>query len=212
LKATVAALGITLATASAADVIPITQSNAALAGFPGPYANLTVTLDDSNTATLTLTALGSYLFGGQGTLGVNFNGAVVLVGAITGNAGPGSPCPYSTGGAANEDGFGSFNFTIDTFDGANCASTTLSFTVDLLSGTWANAAAVTTANENGSLAAAHIYAGCTLGTDNTRTCQVTGYANNTGGGLPNEIPEPQSLALLAMGLLGLSLARRKRRK
>jgi hypothetical protein len=209
LRIIVATLGVAAAGASNADSIPISQGNGALAGFPGPYATLTYNLVDSNTANISVTTIGSYLIGAEGTLGLNFNGAVTLVGAISGNAGPGSPCPYSLGGAGNEDGFGSFNFTINTFDGANCASSTISFTVDLVSGTWANSAAILTPNNNNSLAAVHVFAGCTIGTDGTRTCQATGFANNTGGGLPNEAPEPGTLALFGIGFLGLALGRRK---
>jgi hypothetical protein len=210
LKASVAALGITLASASHADVISISNPNSGISGYAGPYANVTYSLVDSNTATFTVTTLGSYLIGSQGTLGLNFNGAVSLSSAISGNAGPTASCPYSLGGAGNLNGFGSFNFTIDTFDGANCASSLLTFTVDLVSGTWANTAAILTANSTGSLAAAHIFAGCTIGTNGRRTCQATGYANQTGGGPPNQVPEPQTLALLGLGLLGVAVARRKR--
>lgn len=55
--------------------------------------------------------------GAQGTAGVNFDGAVTSVDAISGN--PTCGTPYTLGGAKNEDGFWKFNFTIDTFNGGS---------------------------------------------------------------------------------------------
>jgi PEP-CTERM motif len=127
--------------------------------------------------------------------------------SISGN----SPCvsPYSSGGPGVVGGQGSFNFTINTFNGPNCGSTTLSFMVDLTGATWASTADILTGNDLGNLAAAHIAAGCT-GTQPNLTCAFTGFAGGNTAVPPTEIPEPQTLVLLGLGLLGIALARRRR--
>ena len=60
---------------------------------------------------------------------VNVNGAFTL-GAITGTQLPGfTSAKYSKGGAGNEDGFGSFNFTINSMGGYTTASKSITFTL-----------------------------------------------------------------------------------
>src|SRR5262245_50721010 len=98
-----AAAGIAMATSAAADPLQIIIGAPAAPGFPPPYAQVTYNLVDSNTATFTFTALNGYRIGSNNTAALNFNGAVSLIGAITGNASPLGPggCPYSLGGATN---------------------------------------------------------------------------------------------------------------
>src|SRR5262245_34166502 len=77
----------------------------------GPYATVSITTPslNSNMATITITGLSqggfNYLLGGQGIVGLNFNGAVAIDGSLPSG-------DLSLGGAANEDGFGLFNFTL----------------------------------------------------------------------------------------------------
>jgi hypothetical protein len=189
--------------------------NSAISGFSGPFAHVDVNLTSSTTATITFTSLTSagniYLIGDGGSVGVNVNAASWTLGTVTGsNAGTGfTPGPYSNGGAGNEDGFGSFNQTINSFDGLAHSSDTISFTLSDTSGTWASASSVLLANANGDLAAAHIF--ITAAPANASNgAIVTGFA--TDGIVP--VPETSSVVagmLLALPL-GASVVKILRRK
>jgi hypothetical protein len=204
-------IGIAASSIAVADPlqIQIVDPNAAIAGFPPPYATVTYDLVDPNTATFTFTAGAGYFLGGVNTAALNFSGGVTLVGAITGT----STCatPYSAAGGGNVSTFGTFNFIVDTFDGANCAGTSLTFTVDLNSGTWADTSAILVANASGNLAAGHIFAGCT-GSPPNRTCLNTGFASGDTATPPLLVPEPGTLLLFGLGLLTLVSVRRKSRQ
>jgi len=89
-------LACTAQTASA-DLITYTLNtgNDAIAGYAGPYASAEVNRTDATHATITFTSLGgggySFLFGGQGAVGVNVNAASWTVGSFIGtNGGRGS--------------------------------------------------------------------------------------------------------------------------
>ena len=143
--------------------------------------------------------------GDGSSVAVNVNAASWTVAAITGsNSGTGfSPGPYSNGGSHNVDGFGIFRQTINSFDGFTHASDTLSFNVNATSGTWTNAADVLTPNSDGLLAAAHIFV-TQFPANASNGTLATGFAANT-------VPEPGTVSLVALGVLGLVGALRKRR-
>jgi hypothetical protein len=203
--------------ASADLIFDLDTGNSAISGFPGPYAQVDVNLTSSTTATITFTSLinsgNIYLLGDGGSVGVNVNATSWTLSAITGsNAGTGfTPGPWSDGGSGNEDGFGSFNQTINSFDGFTHSSDTISFMLTDTGGTWSSASNVLTANASGDVAAAHIFV-TSFPANAANGALVTGFASGNGTPLGEQLPEPGTLGLLGLAFagLGLILPRRKR--
>ena len=195
--------------AKADTLYSLTVPNSAVSGYPGPYGFVDVHLVDPNTATITFTAnsVGGYyyLFSGAQAVDVNVNaGAWTLSNITASNSGSGFDTlssDYSDGGSNNADGFGLFNQTIDGFDGYKHSATTISFTLDNTSGTWASSAVVLTANDDGYLAAGHIFV--TGSPDFTENgVLTTGFVAN---GPPVSTPDSgMTAALLGLALSGLA--------
>ncbi|SPP99477.1 hypothetical protein NBG4_10011 [Candidatus Sulfobium mesophilum] len=191
--------------------------NTAISGYTGPYAHVEVDLNTTTTATITFTSLTNsgniYLMGDGGSVDVNVNATTWTLSNITGsNAGTGfTPGPYSDGGAANAiNGFGSFNQTIDSFDGFTHSSDMITFDLTNTSGTWTDALSVLAANDHDAAAAAHIFV--TSSPANAKNgALATGFAtgNEGGGPPPFETPEPSTIILIGAGLLSLGLRGRK---
>ncbi len=187
----------------------LTTGNSAISGFTGPYASVLVNRTSATTATITFTSLTAdgniYLLGDGGSVAVNVNAASFTLGPITGsNAGTGfTPGPYSDGGSGNEDGFGSFNQTINSFDGYTHSSDSISFSLTDTSGTWASAMAVLLANSGGSLAAAHIFVTADPA-NGSNGALATGFAAN--GTVPDS---GTTVALLGFALVGIGSLRSK---
>ncbi|HEX9048821.1 MAG TPA: VPDSG-CTERM sorting domain-containing protein [Verrucomicrobiae bacterium] len=184
--------------------------NSAISGYTGPYGTVAVNLTDTTHATITFTALtGSgvdFLFAAHGAAAVNVNAASWTLSNIVGvNTYAGfTPGAYSDGGGAQEDGFGHFNQTIDSFDGYTHSATSLSFLLTDTSGAWASAADVLAVNNDGYVVAAHIF----VTTDpamTERDALATGYAGND----PPSVPDGGATApLLGMAVCGLAMMRR----
>jgi hypothetical protein len=198
--AAASALALTWGTAaSALTTYTLTTGNAGLAGFPGPYGTVNVTLTNATTANVSFTsATPTYFFIGAQAADVNVNATTWTLSGLTGNGGA-----LTNGGSNAVDGFGVFNQTIDQFDGFASRSSSISFTLTNTSGTWASDSLVLTANSLGNTVGAHIGAcdaGCTQ-------FLSTGFATN--GGAP--IPEPATWAMMILGFGGIGAMMRRRR-
>ena len=209
------------ATSAYADTITytLTTGNSGISGTPGPYGTVLVNRTDSTHATIAFSADTGFVLMAQGIAAVNvnattFTSAITLLVDFVGFTFP----TISNGGSATEDGFGTFNFTLDASDGFPSGLIGLDFSIQNTSGTWASAANVLTPNALGNSVAAHIgVCGNAGDTAASTTCVAsngafsTGYATN--GTPTNPIPEPATLWLLGSGLSvlsGVGLRRRSR--
>jgi hypothetical protein len=214
----IAGLAFQQAKADTTANISIGTPNSAISGFPSPYATANITLAaDGLSATVSFTSLqnatNTYLMGDGGSAALNVNGSFSLSGLSASNiyAGFNANTPVS-GGAGNEDGFGSFNLTINMGQGWPDSASTISFTVTNTSGTaWTG---ITTGGNNvmlavnnkGFIVAAHIFVG---GNPPVATDQAlaTGFAGNGGTGTP--VPDGGATVMLLGAALGaLGMARR----
>jgi hypothetical protein len=206
------ALALTFGTAaSALTTFSLGVGNADIAGYPAPYGTVDVNLVDATTADVTFTAgavgIYKYFFIATSAADVNVNATTWSFSNLTGNGGA-----LSSGGSGNVDGHGIFNQTFNQFDGFGQPSTTISFRLTDLSGTWASSDNVLAANASGHFVAAHI---AVCDTSANPTCNsdlgavATGFATNGARGV---IPEPASWGLMLVGFFGAGALIRSRRK
>ncbi|MHB1937263.1 MAG: hypothetical protein ACYCOR_11840 [Acidobacteriaceae bacterium] len=174
--------------------------NTAISGYPGPYGTLDVSVTGGD-ATFTLTGLTqssyTYLFGGEGVLGLNLSNTDVTLTGLSWTGGNGSTA-IKTDGSGNLSSFGTFDYLLKDHGGFPEAVSSLTFTLDPITGMFTSAASVLTPNSKGYLAAGHVFVS---GDDCTGAC-ATGYAANSP--TTPVIPEPPSLVLLGTGLLVLA--------
>jgi hypothetical protein len=211
------ALALTFGAGNAsADSISYLLTTGNLAGFTGPFAEVTVDRTSSTNAIITFASESNgtylYLMGGAGSIGVNVRGTFAL-GPISGSnslAGFSTPS-YSSGGAGNEDGFGSFNQRINSFDGWSHTSTiiTIGLTAGASNDSWTSAAQVLAPNNKGQFAAIHFFAcipnGSACASDSPGANSITGYASGAA-----VVPIPPAAWLFGSGLIGLiAMARRR---
>ncbi len=213
-KALLGVVGILLVASPAfADLMmTLNTGNSAISGFTGPYAFVDIHLVDSTHATATFTsntvAPNIYLMGDGGTVALNINATSWTIGSfVATNAGTGfTPGPLSDGGAGNEDGFGSFNQTVNSFDGFTHSSDTISFTITNTGGTWSSAANVLTPNASGYAAAVHTFV-TSSPADAANGALATGYAVDGP-----TASEPSTLMLLGSGIVGFAYLTVRRRR
>ncbi len=193
-------LGITPAWADSIG-FDIIVPNAALVPFPSPYAHVDVNRTSATSAIITFTGGSAggftYAFGAANAVDVNVNATTFTVGV------PSVATLGPTAGSGNVSSFGTFNVTLDNFDGFTSRFSTANFGLTNTSGTWASAANVLTANGDGFSVAAHIFASAT----NCDGACVTGFAGD-GGLAP--VPEPVTMLLFGSSLLGVGIAARKK--
>jgi len=184
--------------------------NSAISGYAAGYAQIMIDLTSSTMATITFTSLSSadgniYLLGGHGAVAINVNASSwdIDFGAITAsNAGTGfSPPSYSDGGSVNVSGFGSFNQTIDGFDGFTHSGDNISFNLSNTAGTWADATDVLITNNKGEDAGAHIFVTSTPANASNGALAI-GFAVDND---VTAVPEPSLLILLGIGVGAVSL-------
>ena len=190
----------------------LNNGNTGINTFAGPYGTVTITLTSSTTASVSFTsntvAGNIYLFGDGGSVALNVNATTFSTSNIVGtNAGTGfTPGPITQGAAGNEDGFGSFNLTMNSFDGFTHSSDNVTFTLTNVSGTWGSAGDVLIANADGFDAAAHIFV-TTSPANAANGATSTGFAAETGGGIV--VPDGGATVMLLGAALGaLGMARR----
>ena len=191
--------------------------NAQLSALTGPYAQVTIDLVDPTHATVTFNSLINggyyYLIGDGSSVGVNVNATTFTLGAITGTQLPGfTRASYSDGGAGNVSGLGTFNQTINSFDGFVHTSIRISFGLTDTSGTWTSAQNVLIANNMGQVAEMHALP---CATSDTAPCtKTTGTPSGlTGFAGATAVPIPAAAWLFGSGLIGLiAIARRRSRR
>lgn len=202
-----AALSVSGAALRADTVLSLGLPNSGISGYTAPYASVNIHWTDSTHANVTFTGLSNssniYLLGDGGTAGVNVNASSFSLSNLTGSN---DPSDLSNGGAGNEDGFGSFNLTINNFDGFEHAHHSVSFTLTNTSGTWGSSDDVLTGNSQGYRAAAHIFV---ANSDGTNT-NDTGFAANGSNAVP--LPAAAWMGMSLMGSVGGAGWIRRRRQ
>ena len=199
LSAVVLAFGFFLAANAFADFsFELSTPNAALGPFPGPYASVSINLqEDLKTAYVIFTGLNGYAFVNGGSVALNVNAASFDVSNIqkTMRDAGGSTSVYQVP-AQNVDGFKKFNLVLDQPTAANPV-TMISFTLTNTSAEWSDSLySILTGNGSGWYAAAHVV---------PAGSSTTGYAANA-------VPIPAAVWLLGSGLIGLVGLRRRFRK
>jgi hypothetical protein len=198
---------------ASADTMDFNLGALNVQGFTGPYVSVDVNRTDLTHATITFDSLTNggdiYLLTDGSSADVNVSGAFTLTN-ITGTQLAGFSAPtYSVAnppGTSQVDGWGRFNGVVDSSDSFSSSSNMITFLLTATGlNTWATAASVLTANNDGLLAAAHV-AICAVPCSQGNGAVSTQFASNA----PASVPIPAAAWLFGSGLIGLiGIARRK---
>jgi len=194
---------------SRADTITLNLGNAAISGYPSPYASVDVSLSDSTHATITFTAADNYTMGDGSTVALNVHAVSFTASSLTETnkfSGFSPNFILFNYGSQTVDGFGTFNFTIDNKDGWGDSATTVTFTLINNSGTWGSDADVLIANAGGFTAASHIFVPYAIPPTVAGGAVATGYATNVA------VPEPGTLIFLGIAMSAVGIVSRYVRK
>jgi LPXTG-motif cell wall-anchored protein len=215
----VALVGFTLAmptTLHAGTKYDLTIDN--MSSVSGTFGSAVVTLGGGGTYADVVFTAGSLssgqkiLFGSQGAVAVNTSTPLSSVSVIASSTVGGRNTLLTPAGSGNEDGFGSFSHTIDSFDGDQYAQQSITIRLTRASGTWANDASVLTPTSNGHYLAAHVFV--YNNANYTGGAALTGYAtSDEGNNTITETPEPATMSLAGIGFAGIAgYVWRKRRQ
>jgi hypothetical protein len=198
-------LSLLIAVSASADPITYDVSipNDTLFPYSGPYATLTVNLDNSNQATITMTAMQGYAIDGNNAFDLNTNGAVSISRLTDGF----SQVVPKNDKENNVSEFGTFNLI---FDGGNGFSkpyfeVSVVLTSSLERG-WSSASDVLAPNDKGYIAAGH------FGVPSSSIADIIKYEDTGFAGVGTPVPEPATMFLLGFGLIGMGVFVRRKFK
>jgi len=177
----------------------------AIAGFPGPYASVTINLVNPIMADVTFEALDNYTIE-SADLNVNqtgvqvsgFAGFTATIPTVSNSYNGFDPllCCSAIGPTGSRvDDVGLFNLILQNISNTFLNSATeIRFSVTNIRGTWVSAADVLQSNDQGADAAAFIYV-C-----DTDPCTLAGGAMNTGYATDGAVIAPVPAPLIGRGL------------